>query len=127
MTTDTETSFEPSMMKVIGYDMAKEAARQVYEEAGIGPDDVAVVGLHDWFTANELVTRSEEHTSELQSLMRISYAVFCLTKKRNNHGYLYDCKGLNKSTFTNTNMTQHGSYTLRQTSILYSTYLIPHI
>src|SRR3546814_7830845 len=28
--------------------------------------------------------RSEEHTSELQSLMRISYAVFCLTKKNNN-------------------------------------------
>src|SRR3546814_2949006 len=28
--------------------------------------------------------RSEEHTSELQSLMRISYAVFCLTKKKNN-------------------------------------------
>src|SRR3546814_4479369 len=31
------------------------------------------------------VDRSEEHTSELQSLMRISYAVFCLKKKRNNH------------------------------------------
>src|SRR3546814_5755033 len=31
--------------------------------------------------------RSEEHTSELQSLMRISYAVFCL-KKNNNHPYL---------------------------------------
>src|SRR3546814_9132807 len=29
--------------------------------------------------------RSEEHTSELQSLMRISYAVFCLTKKNNTH------------------------------------------
>src|SRR3546814_7014050 len=29
--------------------------------------------------------RSEEHTSELQSLMRISYAVFCLTKKKNIH------------------------------------------
>src|SRR3546814_20142366 len=29
--------------------------------------------------------RSEEHTSELQSLMRISYAVFCLKKKRNTH------------------------------------------
>src|SRR3546814_946935 len=29
-----------------------------------------------------LVSRSEEHTSELQSLMRISYAVFCLTKKK---------------------------------------------
>src|SRR3546814_1992418 len=30
-------------------------------------------------------TRSEEHTSELQSLMRISYAVFCLKKKNNKH------------------------------------------
>src|SRR3546814_7539678 len=29
--------------------------------------------------------RSEEHTSELQSLMRISYAVFCLKKKKNHH------------------------------------------
>src|SRR3546814_1925987 len=31
--------------------------------------------------------RSEEHTSELQSLMRISYAVFCLKKKKNIHYY----------------------------------------
>src|SRR3546814_9054875 len=31
--------------------------------------------------AGEIVGRSEEHTSELQSLMRISYAVFCLNKK----------------------------------------------
>src|SRR3546814_4715227 len=31
--------------------------------------------------------RSEEHTSELQSLMRISYAVFCLKKKNNNSSY----------------------------------------
>src|SRR3546814_8830961 len=31
----------------------------------------------------KLIVRSEEHTSELQSLMRISYAVFCLKKKRN--------------------------------------------
>src|SRR3546814_1422954 len=34
-------------------------------------------------TLGELVNRSEEHTSELQSLMRISYAVFCLKKKNN--------------------------------------------
>src|SRR3546814_1774079 len=33
-------------------------------------------------TADYTVTRSEEHTSELQSLMRISYAVFCLKKKK---------------------------------------------
>src|SRR3546814_4369839 len=30
-----------------------------------------------------MISRSEEHTSELQSLMRISYAVFCLNKKKN--------------------------------------------
>src|SRR3546814_1190311 len=43
---------------------------------------VAVVGL-----------RTEEHTSELQSLMRISYAVFCWKKKkRNNAKYTYDVK-----------------------------------
>src|SRR3546814_8851688 len=35
----------------------------------------------DWTVAN-LGPRSEEHTSELQSLMRISYAVFCLKKKK---------------------------------------------
>src|SRR3546814_2017595 len=33
--------------------------------------------------------RSEEHTSELQSLMRISYAVFCLKKKKNNKKHKY--------------------------------------
>src|SRR3546814_5014468 len=33
------------------------------------------------------LTRSEEHTSELQSLMRISYAVFCLKKKKSNYAY----------------------------------------
>src|SRR3546814_8230053 len=38
----------------------------------------AVAGI-----ATGLVARSEEHTSELQSLMRISYAVFCLKKKTN--------------------------------------------
>src|SRR3546814_10562642 len=33
----------------------------------------------------EKASRSEEHTSELQSLMRTSYAVFCLKNKKNNH------------------------------------------
>src|SRR3546814_7812092 len=36
-----------------------------------------------------IVHRSEEHTSELQSLMRISYAVFCLKKKKNTHTQPY--------------------------------------
>src|SRR3546814_9847396 len=35
--------------------------------------------------ANEALQRSEEHTSELQSLMRISYDVFCLKKKNTRH------------------------------------------
>src|SRR3546814_8603090 len=35
-----------------------------------------------WNASNVLARRSEEHTSELQSLMRISYAVFCLKKKK---------------------------------------------
>src|SRR3546814_3659655 len=35
--------------------------------------------------ADQRAGRSEEHTSELQSLMRISYAVFCLKKKKNNN------------------------------------------
>src|SRR3546814_8578870 len=41
-------------------------------------------GLFKYDNSNKLVgdLRSEEHTSELQSLMRISYAVFCLKKKR---------------------------------------------
>src|SRR3546814_9199915 len=37
---------------------------------------------HPGFASQILVERSEEHTSELQSLMRISYAVFCLKKKK---------------------------------------------
>src|SRR3546814_1286781 len=37
------------------------------------------------YYCNTIPTRSEEHTSELQSLMRISYAVFCLKKKKYKH------------------------------------------
>src|SRR3546814_7370393 len=36
-------------------------------------------------SGSSAATRSEEHTSELQSLMRISYAVFCLKKKKHNN------------------------------------------
>jgi acetyl-CoA acetyltransferase len=57
MTTDFPEAFESrSMMSVIGYDMSKRAARQVYEKAGVGPDGVQVVELHDCFTPNELIT-----------------------------------------------------------------------
>ncbi|HEX7520126.1 MAG TPA: hypothetical protein VF325_07550, partial [Candidatus Deferrimicrobium sp.] len=56
MTTDRESSFADSPMRIIGYDMSREAARQVYEASGTGPGDLDVVELHDCFTANELIT-----------------------------------------------------------------------
>src|SRR3546814_9576578 len=43
-----------------------------------------VLSINEWMPEINAVGRSEEHTSELQSLMRISYAVFCLKKKNNN-------------------------------------------
>ncbi len=57
MTTDTPSTFEShDMMKVVGYDMAKAAAQKVYEKAGVGPDEIGVVELHDCFAQNELIT-----------------------------------------------------------------------
>jgi sterol carrier protein 2 len=57
MRTDFQSSFaEDSMIKMVGYDMAVAAARDAYEKAGVGPDDVDVVELHDCFTANEILT-----------------------------------------------------------------------
>lgn len=57
MTTDTPSSFDSGdMRRVVGYDMTAAAAKQVYEAAGVGPEDLDVVELHDCFTANELIT-----------------------------------------------------------------------
>lgn len=57
MTTDTASTFESDdMMKVVGYDMSQSAAQQVYAQAGIGPQDLDVVELHDCFAQNELIT-----------------------------------------------------------------------
>src|SRR3546814_3023958 len=51
--------------------------------AALALDDAAR-GLKGWMVGQAVssLVRSEEHTSELQSLMRISYAVFCLKKKK---------------------------------------------
>src|SRR3546814_1053586 len=55
-----------------------------------------------------LQQRSEEHTSELQSLMRISYAVFCLKKKNNAHPLTL--------TYVRTHITQDGHIHLHLTT-----------
>src|SRR3546814_2941351 len=64
-------------------------AVQVLDDLGIdqrvhlGPDRPGTAGLHMGdLVLDELPERSEEHKSELQSLMRNSYAVFCLKKKK---------------------------------------------
>jgi sterol carrier protein 2 len=57
MTTDRPCTFEShDMMNLVGYGMASAAANAVYEEAGIGPEDLDVVELHDCFAQNELIS-----------------------------------------------------------------------
>src|SRR3546814_2757287 len=72
--------------------MAHQKASDLFITAGM-PPSIKVNGKISPITQNPLtpqqardlvLNRSEEHTSELQSLMRISYAVFCLKKKNKN-------------------------------------------
>ena len=57
MVTDLGSTFdEKSCIKLVGYDMSKQAAREALEEAAESIDDVDVVELHDCFSANELIT-----------------------------------------------------------------------
>jgi len=57
MTTDTPSTFEArDMMQLVGYDMSKAAADQVYAKAGVSPQDINVVEMHDCFAHNELIT-----------------------------------------------------------------------
>src|SRR3546814_5819946 len=88
-------------------DARRQAAREAEAEAAAMRRDLAMV--ESYATEDDLrraygeritlveeslkTSRSEEHTSELQSLMRISYAVFCLKKKNNtrNHNKSQQC------------------------------------
>ena len=57
MTTDTAVTFEArDMREVVGFSMAREAANRVYEQGGVGPQDLDVVELHDCFAHNELLS-----------------------------------------------------------------------
>src|SRR3546814_9992855 len=70
---DPAAALRPALLR--GGDRASAHAGVDRRRAGGGLGDRGVRG------AGERVRRSEEHTSELQSLMSISYAVFCLKKK----------------------------------------------
>lgn len=57
MTTDRPGTFDSGdMMRLVGYDMSRAAADKVYQQAGIGPQDLDVVELHDCFAHNELIS-----------------------------------------------------------------------
>jgi len=57
MATDMPSSFkENSCIKMVGFDMSKKAAEEVYKKAGVTPNDVQVIELHDCFSCNELLT-----------------------------------------------------------------------
>ena len=57
MATDLPSTFnENDCMKVVGYDMSKLAAQKAYKLAGVTPQDIQVIELHDCFSTNELLT-----------------------------------------------------------------------
>ncbi|WP_278261977.1 lipid-transfer protein [Nocardia sp. AG03] len=57
MVTDLSSTFtDPTAINLVGADMSRTAALKVYEQAGIGPEDVDVIELHDCFSTNELLT-----------------------------------------------------------------------
>ncbi|WP_182376213.1 lipid-transfer protein [Nocardioides sp. WS12] len=55
LTTDFASTFDGTAKNIIGYDMNVQAAKQAYEQAGLGADDIQVIELHDCFSANELL------------------------------------------------------------------------
>ncbi len=57
LTTDLPSTYDArDMIRVVGFDMTQSAAKSAYEQAGIGPEDIDVIELHDCFAQNELLT-----------------------------------------------------------------------
>ncbi|MGH9872810.1 MAG: lipid-transfer protein [Pyrinomonadaceae bacterium] len=57
MATDLPSTFdERSSIKLVGYDLTSKAAQKVYQQSGLGPENVDVIELHDCFSVNELIT-----------------------------------------------------------------------
>src|SRR3546814_8518595 len=74
-----KSSFPTSLAEFEAFDYDHHCGTTVSGIQGIDPKEFIEASQN-----NDTLIRSEEHTSELQSLMRISYAVFCLKKKKSN-------------------------------------------
>src|SRR3546814_7204745 len=81
---------------------ANHDANGIIWPESVAPYQVALINLR----ADD-ATRSEEHTSELQSLMRISYAVFCLKKKKTKHNTIQHHEKQTRKYAAQTLHTQH--------------------
>src|SRR3546814_7527676 len=85
---DPDLILVPSMTaKLSGYSRVFSCAKARAIELLCAVAATGVIGRAPGSTQNPTNVRSEEHTSELQSLMRISYAVFCLQKKKSMHHF----------------------------------------
>lgn len=57
LTTDLPSTYDAKdMIRVVGFDMTRLAVQQAYAQAGVGPEDIDVIELHDCFAQNELLT-----------------------------------------------------------------------
>ena len=57
LATDLPSTYDAGdMIRVVGFDITRNAAQQAYEQAGVGPEDIDVIELHDCFAQNELLT-----------------------------------------------------------------------
>src|SRR3546814_8896955 len=74
-----------TVQQFVPLDVQRSWTAEVGSRGSAGPVSWDVSAYRAWVRGELLAYRSEEHTSELQSLMRISYAVFCLKKKTNTY------------------------------------------
>lgn len=77
MATDFPSTFkEKSMMKMVGYDMAKHAREKLFDKTGESVENVDVVELHDCFSANELITYEALGLCEEGKVSTLIYFLF---------------------------------------------------
>ena len=91
MATDFPSTFkEKSMMKMVGYDMAKHAREKLFDKTGESVENVDVVELHDCFSANELITYEALGLCEEGKVLTVIYfylriqIIFCRIYDRSN-------------------------------------------